>query len=84
MEEAIKKRYPVVYEWSGRNYGAHAPDVPGCIATGKTLEEVAERFREALAFHFEGMALAGEVIPEPTTLVGYAEVELPAPAVAAG
>lgn len=49
------KKYTVVYHWAGNNYSAHSPDVPGCIATGKTLEDVERIFREALEFHLEGL-----------------------------
>jgi predicted RNase H-like HicB family nuclease len=57
----------VVYESGERNYSGYAPDVLGCAATGKTLEEMRTNMRDALAFHFEGMAEDGEQIPEPST-----------------
>lgn len=79
----MKKRYAIVIEKGRRNYSAFVPDVDGCIATGKTLEEVTERLRDALAFHFEGMAQDGTPIPTPSTSVDYVEVDVPA-AVAAG
>ena len=79
----MTRRYAVVVEWSGRNYGAFAPDVPGCVATGATREEALARFAEALAFHLEGLAAGGDPIPEPTATVDYVEVDLPSP-VAAG
>ena len=74
----MKKRYAVVVELAGGNYGAHAPDVPGCISTGATIEETLRRFQEALEFHLEGTAEDGDPIPEPTTVVDYVEVEMPA------
>ena len=61
----MKLRYAVVFEQTPNNYGAYAPDVPGCISTGKTWEEMQEMIREALAFHIEGMVEDGEPIPEP-------------------
>ena len=68
------KDYAVIYAWTGRNYSAHSPDVPGCIATGKTLEEVEHRFQEALVFHLEGLREDGLPIPEPTTHVGHVAI----------
>lgn len=61
------KAYTVILEVGDHNWSAYAPDLPGCIATGKTREATLERMREALAFHIEGMRLHGEVIPEPRT-----------------
>ncbi len=59
-------RYLVVIEKSLRNYSAYSPDVPGCIATGRTLDETTRNMREALEGHLEVMAEYGEPIPEPT------------------
>jgi predicted RNase H-like HicB family nuclease len=77
-----KRRYAVVLEKAPRNWSAYVPDVDGCVATGKTAEETLARIREALEFHFEGMASHGEAIPEPAARVDYVEVEAPAPAAA--
>jgi predicted RNase H-like HicB family nuclease len=49
----------------GKNYGAFSPDVPGCVTTGKTREEVEQRMREALAFHLKGILEDDDPIPEP-------------------
>lgn len=48
------------------NYSAWSPDLPGCVATGDTIEEVEDRMREAIALHLEGMAEDGDPIPEPS------------------
>ncbi len=61
----------VVLEPSATGYAAYSPDVPGCVATGKTVEETLAEMRSALAFHFEGMAEAGETLPEPKGLEYY-------------
>ncbi|HEX8084746.1 MAG TPA: type II toxin-antitoxin system HicB family antitoxin [Solirubrobacteraceae bacterium] len=58
--------YLIVIESGPNNYGAYAPDVPGCVATGRTVEECEREMREALVFHFEGLREFGEPIPEPT------------------
>lgn len=58
-------RYAVVYERTERNYSAYVPDLPGCVATGRTRAEVAERIREAVAFRVEGLRKEGQSVPEP-------------------
>ena len=59
-------RYLVVISRTPNNYCAGAPDVPGCVSTGRTPEEMKANIREALEFHFEGMLENGETLPEPT------------------
>jgi predicted RNase H-like HicB family nuclease len=66
-------RYAIVIEKADGNYSAYVPDLPGCVATGLTLEEVEEQMREAIAFHLEGLREDGLPIPEPTTLCEYVE-----------
>jgi predicted RNase H-like HicB family nuclease len=66
------KEYIVIYERGGpgeENWGAYVPDLPGCISTGETLEDVQRNIREALALHLEGLKAEGLPIPEPTTHV---------------
>ena len=55
------------------NYSAWSPDLPGCAATGDTLEEVEREMRAAIAFHLEGLAADGETIPEPSGPGVYVE-----------
>ncbi len=64
------KEYTVIYERGSENWSAYVPDLPGCIATGTTREEVEQQIREAIAFHLEGMRRHGEPIPEPTIEAG--------------
>ena len=64
------KEYTVIYERGSENWSAYVPDLPGCIATGRTREEVEQQIREAIAFHLEGMRRHGEPIPEPTIEAG--------------
>ena len=68
------KRYAVVIERAPNNYSAYVPDLPGCIATGATIEEVECEIREAIEFHIEGLRDAGEPVPEPTSELTYVEV----------
>ena len=67
-------RYAVVIEKAARNYSAYVPDVPGCVATGKTVNQTLSALREALAMHFEAMRDDDETVPDPQTLVTYLEV----------
>ena len=58
-------KYTVVFERAPTNYGAYVPDLPGCIATGDTREEVEALIREAISFHLEELKEQGESVPEP-------------------
>ena len=69
-------KYAVIIERAEGNYSAHLPDLPGCVATGSTVDEVERNTREAIEFHLEGMRLVGEAIPEPTTLCHYVETSV--------
>lgn len=66
-------RYAMIIESGERNYSAYLPDLPGCIATGKTIEEVKRNMREAIELHLRGMREDGLPIPEPTSLVEYVD-----------
>ena len=67
-------RYAIVIEKAEANYAAYVPDLPGCVATGKTLEETEEEIREAIDLHLRGMREDGLPIPEPSSHVDYVEV----------
>jgi predicted RNase H-like HicB family nuclease len=69
------RRYAVVIEKGRNNYSAYVPDLPGCITTGRTVEEVERNIHEAIELHLEGMAEDGDRIPEPTTSVSYVELQ---------
>ena len=66
-------RYAVVIEKANGNYSAYVPDLPGCIATGATVEETEREIREAIQFHLDGLREEGLPIPEPTSRVEYVE-----------
>ncbi len=66
-------RYAMIIEKGERNYSAYLPDLPDCIATGTTLDEVKQRMKEAVELHLRGMREDGLPIPEPTSLVEYVE-----------
>lgn len=67
-------RYAVVIEQAENNYSAYAPDLPGCVATGSTIEEVEAQIREAIEFHLDGLREDGLPIPEPVSRVEYVTV----------
>jgi len=70
-------RYAIIIEKAQNNYSAYAPDVPGCAATGATIEETIAQITEALEFHFEGLREDNEPIPQPSTLCEYVELKVP-------
>jgi predicted RNase H-like HicB family nuclease len=67
-------RYAIVIEQAESNYSAYVPDLPGCIATGATLEEVEKQIREAIEFHLEGMREDGVPAPQPLSRVEFVDV----------
>ncbi|MEW6353277.1 MAG: type II toxin-antitoxin system HicB family antitoxin [Pseudomonadota bacterium] len=66
-------RYAVVIEQAENNYSAYVPDLPGCVATGKTMEEVEAQIREAIEIHLRGMREDGLPIPAPSSRVEYVD-----------
>jgi predicted RNase H-like HicB family nuclease len=68
------KKYLIVVEQTGTGYSAYSPDLDGCVAAGKSREEVESQMQEAIAFHLDGMARNGEPIPEPHSYSTYVEV----------
>ena len=56
------------------NYSAYSPDLPGCVATGVTLDKTLSRMKEAIQFHIEGLKTEGLVIPEPLSEAKYIEI----------
>lgn len=67
-------RYAVIVEEGHGSYGAHVPDLPGCVAVAETKQEVLELIQEAIEFHLEGLRAHGEPIPPPTSSVEYVDV----------
>jgi predicted RNase H-like HicB family nuclease len=64
----------VLIENAGSNFSAYVPDLPGCVATGETLQETGQAIREAIELHLEGLRQDGLAIPHPTIQVEYVEV----------
>ncbi|MEA1907065.1 MAG: type II toxin-antitoxin system HicB family antitoxin, partial [Euryarchaeota archaeon] len=47
-------RFLIVIEKANRNYSAYSPDLPGCVATGSTREEVEQNMYDAIVLHVQG------------------------------
>jgi len=69
-------KYTVVIEKADGNYSAYCPDLPGCVATGASVEETTERIKQAIEFHIEGLRGEGLDVPPPATTATLVEVAL--------
>lgn len=67
-------KYAVIVEKGDGSFGAHVPDLPGCVAVAETKEEVLELIQEAIEFHLEALRDDGQPIPPPSSSVEYVEV----------
>ena len=67
-------RYLVIVEPTPTGFSAFSPDVPGCVATGVTREDVERKMADAIAFHIEGLRAEGLDIPEPSASSTYVDV----------
>ncbi len=66
-------RFAVVIEKADSNYSAYVPDLPGCVATGDTVEDVEREIRDAIWFHIEGLREDGLPVSGPTSIAEYVE-----------
>jgi predicted RNase H-like HicB family nuclease len=66
-------RYAVVIEKAEANYSAYVPDLPGCVATGPSVEAVERELRDAIRFHIAGLKEDGLSVPPPTSIAEYVE-----------
>ena len=60
-------------EKAGDNFSAYAPDLPGCVATGQTLQEVEAEIKAAIEFHIEGLHADALPVPQPSSIVEYVD-----------
>ncbi len=67
-------KYLIILEKTETGYSVYSPDLPGCIATGKTQEETQNNMQEAIEFHIEGLQTEGYEIPQPSSVSSYIEV----------
>ena len=70
------KKYLIVIEKTGSGFSAYSPDLPGCVSTGHSHEEVEKNMSKSIAFHLDGLREEGQPVPEPQSYSAY--VELPA------
>ena len=66
-------RYAIVIEKADKNYSAYVPDLPGCIATARTVKDVENEIRDATRFHINGLQEDGITVPQPSSLAEYVE-----------
>lgn len=67
-------KYLIVIEETATGHSAYSPDVPGCVATGRTRDDVEREMREAIAFHLDGLREEGLELPQPHSSSSYVEV----------
>lgn len=68
------KRYLIVIEETTTGYSAYSPDLPGCVSTGSTREQVEANMQEAIRFHLDGLREEAYDVPEPHSYSTYVEV----------
>ena len=66
-------RYAIVIQKAAGNYSACVPDLPGCVATGATVQEIEQEMRSAIRFHIDGLKEDGLPVPQPTSIAEYVE-----------
>lgn len=64
-------RYAVVIEKAGHNFSAYVPNLPGCVATGNSVEAVEREIRDAIRFHIDGLNEDRLPVPAPTSIANY-------------
>jgi predicted RNase H-like HicB family nuclease len=74
----MSHKYAVIYEQGPTSIGAYVPDLPGCVAVGKSIEEVQKLIRAAIQLHLAGLVDDGQAIPEPGTRCEYVDTTVPA------
>ena len=67
-------RYLIIIEKTATGFSAYSPDLPGCIATGRTRSETEAEMKSAIEFHIEGLRGAGLQVPEPASQASYCNV----------
>ncbi len=68
------KHYLIIIEDTETGFSASSPDLPGCVATGASQEEVEREMHGAIEFHVEGLRLAGYAVPEPRSHAAYCDI----------
>jgi predicted RNase H-like HicB family nuclease len=68
-------RYAVIFEQAENNWAAYVPDLPGCMTTGKTIEDAEDNIREAIEGHLKTLREFGDPIPHPTSVAREIEIQ---------
>ena len=74
QQPPVRTEYAIVIEKTGTGYSAYSPDLPGCVSTGVTREDVERNMQEAVVFHRDGPREEGYPIPEPDSASAYVTV----------
>lgn len=67
-------RYLVIIEKAKGNYSAFSPDLPGCVATGRSREATEKKMKKAIALHVRGLKRDNQPLPEPRSYAGYVDI----------
>jgi predicted RNase H-like HicB family nuclease len=67
-------KYLIVIEQTGTGFSAYSPDLPGCIATAATRDEVEREMKAAIVFHVDGLKSEGMAVPQPSSSSSYVEI----------
>ena len=67
-------KYLIVIEETDSGFSAYSPDIPGCVSTGASREDVERNMREAIEFHLDGLRQDGQPVPKPSTSAAYVDV----------
>jgi predicted RNase H-like HicB family nuclease len=67
-------KYTVIIEQGPNNFSAYVPDLPGCVSTGESYEDVMRNIREAIEGHLQVMREFGDPIPEPVSQAAFVEI----------
>lgn len=68
-------RYSIVTEPTETGFSAYSPDLPGCVSTGQTREEIHRNMRDAIEFHLDGLREEGLPVPQPRSDASFCEIE---------
>ena len=66
--------YLIIIEKANGNYSAYSPDLPGCVATGESVEETRKRMQDTVSFHTEGLKAEGLPVPEGEAISEYVTI----------
>lgn len=67
-------RYLIIIEKAGKNYSAYSPDLPGCVAAGKTRKTTERNMKKAIEMHIRGLRRDNQPLPEPRSIAEYIQV----------